>query len=124
MIHWTDVITGFTAPIIWSLFWAAVGESAKRARNAFLRALRNRDPFLAEMLWMWILIAGWATVLNPIWHSYSYAGGSAASFTVALTIRLWRKNRRKIEALIGAKSRALRDALTARMPQPTPQGAS
>lgn len=109
--RWTDLLMGLFAPPFWGAFCATLFWWA-------LRWVRSHDR------WFLMFTRGWAGgaigggIAGLAHRSWLYAGACAVSFAIALAIRWWRKNRRRVRALLGAKSRVLRDALTARMPQP------
>lgn len=80
----------------------------------------------------WIVVAAADTVIGLISWQPGYATGGAVSLLVALIIRWFNRRRRDRAAkFIGAKSRAIRDALVRRMRelaprpvlQPVPHGA-
>ena len=103
-------------------------------------------PPLSVFGWMMICrAAGWPAVFRawplrrlvaeavpPCWFASSLViavtygiaslwpemGGSLASAAIAACIWFWRKRRDRVRAWLGAKSRALRDRLTQRMPRP------
>lgn len=71
-----------------------------------------------------VWLAGWISgcagggLTAVIFRDWPWASGAALSLAVALAVRWRRRRRDRVRALIGAKSRALRDALAARMPRP------
>lgn len=64
----------------------------------------------------WQYSAGGGTVVSLVFlRDWPWLTGSAASLLVALAIRWWRSSkRRRAAALLGAKSRALRDTIVRR----------
>lgn len=111
-----DFLTGVFAPFFWMAMLVLV---IQRWRRLFALA--------------WAVSAVGDTVFDLIAGWRGDACGSAVSFVLALI--LWwfnRRRRNRAKQLIGAKSRAIRDALVRRMRelaprpvlQPVPQGAS
>lgn len=68
----------------------------------------------------WITASASGVGLGAAQHHWAWAGGSAVSLAISVLSWWWRKNRRRVRAVLGAKSRALRDALAAKMPRPRP----
>ncbi len=88
-----------------------------------LRLLRRvrfliRDP-LKAVLEGWMTSGCWGLTAATFWlHDAGWATGSAVTLAVAFGAWWWRKRRGKARAWLGAKSKALRDALVRRMPKP------
>ena len=75
-----------------------------------------RPVFRQRFVYAWIIYAASGLILDLFfmipWHDMGWAAaGSAGSLIIALIIRWWRGKRRKAAQLLGAKTRALRDAL-------------
>lgn len=105
--------------------WAGIlGEFATPPACAALAAATFRRPLRSSwFLGWWTVNAAWGTLLSLAVRSWEWTLGDGASFVVALALWLWfrRKGRKRASSLIGAKARALRDALAKRMPRWEPR---
>jgi len=116
----------FAAGIAWGPVGALAWWCAYRLRIFRRAAVR----FTTD----WLAIAATTVVISAIQRNWFLMSGTVASFVIALIVRWWnRRKRRNAAALIGAKSRALRDALVRKVREsatprpvlrPVPQGAS
>lgn len=74
-------------------------------------------------------LAGWRNGTIPgiafgnftIWPRWAWMTGSAISLAVVLALWWWRRYRDKAKRLIGAKARAIRDAMARRMRELAPR---
>ncbi len=98
-------------------------------------ALWRASRIFGDRPWSWwievaldttVICCAIGLALSGIFGHWDSGAAFGLWLAVALFARWRRFLRRRVEALIGAKSRALRDALTARMPTPrtVPGGAS
>lgn len=119
---WVDLATGLLGPPLFSVFWirleAFMRRKFPRVLPWYFKSSTGTSAGDILSLWKWNLPGGIGVAL--VQHDYAYATGLTISVAVAFAISWWRKRRDKVKALIGAKSRALRDALVAQMPKPRP----
>ncbi len=109
---WGFALALFLAPAA-GLWWTFVFD---RLRHRW-RWMRWRG-FVREWLMNWISGGACGLTAAVIQHDWGFAGGAATTVVIAASIWWRRKNRGKARAWLGAKSRALGDALVQRMPKP------
>lgn len=117
------ILLKFAALVLWPPGAAVIWQVLYR-----LWPIRART-FTAD----WIAIAIVCTAVLVLERSWLPAAGSGVSLIAAIAVWWWRRRkRRKVAALIGAKSKALRDALVRKVREsarprpvfkPQPQGA-
>jgi len=91
-----EVLSAFVLPPVSSWGWALI----------------LRRWVKPQVLAGWFSAAGFGTGYGVFQPDWPWAAGSAASLAVVIAVWWWRRRkRRQVLARLGAKSRALRDAL-------------
>ena len=111
-----NLAIGLTAPPLSGVMWAPFEHWLDRRRGKPRQTLRE------------IVVSGWvpvAIILTEFWavrEIWSLVIGGAASAVIGAAVWWWRrKKRRSVTALLGAKAKALRDALVRRAREATPK---
>lgn len=100
------------SPLVTSVLWAAWIPLPVAFFWFLLPKGRSRRGFTFE----WAANAVILAVLAACFRQWAYLSGCALSFAVAVIVRWWNRRRRdRARKWLGAKSRALRDAIVRRM---------
>lgn len=100
-MNWGTLVLDIVWPPVWAVLWCGL-----------VRLLRWRSRF-DRIAWPWLNAAGADVVIDAVSAQWLCAAVSVVQVGIALAIWWWRKRRDRKRALdaLGAKSRALRDAL-------------
>jgi hypothetical protein len=98
--------------LAWALLYRAIGFPPP------FRALPFRKIAAEILVPSWCVSSLLIAVMMGVLRAWPEMGGSLASAAVAACIWFWRRRRDRVRAWLGAKSKALRDALVQRMPRP------
>jgi hypothetical protein len=120
--RWEDIIGGLLVLPFFAAMWTCLGAVMRRDLPRvlpwFFAAMAGGGFSEFVFRWRW---GGVVTVCLALpQRQFTFAAACAASTAVAFFTGWWRNRRDRVRALLGAKSRALRDALAAKMPRPRP----
>ena len=101
-----QLANGAILPVFWAIFWTSA-DTLVRHRWAWWRRHISMSGVLTEIIWFCSVDLGIWAIQRHWWSMAS----TTLVLIITIAIRRWRKNRKKIMQALGAKARALREAL-------------